>query len=49
MLYLNIMPVIGAGLAALFLGEAIFWYHFAGMALIGAGILSAARRRSAGG
>lgn len=46
MLYLNIMPVIGAGLAALFLGEAILWYHFAGMGLIGAGILSG--RRSAG-
>lgn len=48
MLYLNIMPVIGAGLAALFLGEAILWYHFAGMGLIGAGIMAAARRRSAG-
>lgn len=40
-LYLNIMPVIGALLAALFLGEAIRWFHFAGMALIGAGIVCA--------
>ncbi|WP_439534530.1 DMT family transporter [Polymorphobacter sp.] len=45
MLYLNIMPVIGAGLAALFLGEAILWYHFAGMGLIGLGIVAAVRRR----
>lgn len=43
-LYLNIMPVIGAGLAALFLGEAIRWYHLVGVLLIGAGILSAAGR-----
>ena len=41
-LFLNIMPVIGSGLAALFLGEAIRWYHVLGMALIGVGILSAA-------
>ena len=49
-LYLNIMPVIGALLAALFLGEAIQWFHFVGMALIGAGIICAAirpRRREA--
>ncbi len=50
-LYLNIMPVIGALLAALFLGESIRWFHFAGMASIGAGIVCAvgkpltARRR----
>ena len=41
-LALNIMPVIGAILAALFLGESIRWFHFAGMASIGAGIVCAA-------
>lgn len=44
-LYLNIMPVMGALLAALFLGEAIRWFHVAGMALIGAGIACALRKR----
>ena len=43
-LYLNIMPVIGAALAALFLGEAIRWYHLVGMVLIGVGILCSAGR-----
>lgn len=47
-LYLNIMPVMGALLAALFLGEAIQLFHFAGVALIGTGIACAAiRSRSA--
>lgn len=45
-LYLNIMPVIGALLAALFLGEAVRWCHLAGMGLIGAGIACALRRDS---
>jgi drug/metabolite transporter (DMT)-like permease len=40
-LYLNIMPVIGAILAALFLAEAIRWFHLAGMVSIGAGIVCA--------
>lgn len=44
-LYLNIMPVMGAVLAALFLGEAIRWFHFAGMMLIAAGIACALRQR----
>ena len=43
-LYLNIMPVMGAVLAAIFLGESIRWFHFAGMALIGAGIACALRK-----
>lgn len=50
-LYLNIMPVMGALLAALFLGEAIRPFHIAGVALIGAGIFLAAiapRRGPAG-
>lgn len=46
-LYLNIMPVMGAILAALLLSEPIHWFHFTGIGLIGAGILSATplRRR----
>lgn len=43
-LYLNIMPVMGAVLAAMFLGESIRWFHFAGVALIGAGIACALRK-----
>lgn len=46
-LYLNIMPVIGAGLAMIFLGEALHPYHIAGVALIAAGITSAGRSRAA--
>jgi drug/metabolite transporter (DMT)-like permease len=42
-LYLNIMPVIGAMLAVVFLSEPFRWFHFLGMGLIGAGIVSAAR------
>lgn len=42
-LYLNIMPVIGALLAVTILGEPLRWFHFAGMGLIGAGIVSASR------
>jgi drug/metabolite transporter (DMT)-like permease len=42
-LYLNIMPVIGALLAVAILSEPIRWFHFLGMGLIGAGIVSAAR------
>lgn len=42
-LYLNIMPVIGALLAVTILGEPLRWFHLAGMGLIGAGIVSAAR------
>lgn len=43
-LYLNIMPVVGALLAALFLGEKIHAFHLTGMALIGAGIICAVKR-----
>lgn len=42
-LFLNIMPVIGALLAAYLLAEPIYWFHFLGMALIGIGIFSATR------
>jgi drug/metabolite transporter (DMT)-like permease len=40
-LYLNILPVMGAVLAAVFLGEAIRPFHLAGIGLIGAGIACA--------
>ena len=43
-LYLNVMPVIGAILAVLFLGEDIHAYHFAGVTLIAVGILCATAR-----
>ena len=43
-MYLNIMPVIGAGLAALLLSEPIRWFHVLGVLLVGSGIAAAARR-----
>lgn len=42
-IYMNIMPLLGAGLASLLLGERLYLYHFAGMALIFGGILLAGR------
>ena len=36
--FLHLMPVFGTALAIGFLGEAIAWYHFAGYALVIAGI-----------
>lgn len=42
-LYLNIMPVIGALLAVVILAEPFRWFHFTGIGLIGAGIVSATR------
>ncbi len=45
---LHLMPALGVGLSALFLGEPPAWYHFAGIALILAGVgLSAFRASSA--
>jgi drug/metabolite transporter (DMT)-like permease len=35
---MHLMPAIAVGLAALFLGEYPAWYHFAGVALILAGV-----------
>ena len=46
-LYMNIMPILGSALAALFLGEAIRQFHVVGGILIGAGILLATIRRTA--
>jgi drug/metabolite transporter (DMT)-like permease len=45
---MHLMPAIGVGLAALFLGEYPRWFHFAGIAFILAGVaLSAFRAASA--
>lgn len=41
--YMNVMPLMGAGLAVLFLGEALHPFHIIGLALIVAGILVAGR------
>lgn len=41
--YMNVMPLMGAGLAMLFLGERLHLFHVAGLALIVAGILVAGR------
>ena len=45
---MHLMPAISVGLAALFLGERPYWFHFAGVALILAGVtLASARLRPA--
>lgn len=44
---MHLMPAIGVGLAALFLGEYPRWYHFAGIALILTGVGLSAFRASA--
>jgi drug/metabolite transporter (DMT)-like permease len=45
---MHLMPAIAVGLAAVFLGERPHWYHFAGVALILAGVaLASLRARSA--
>jgi drug/metabolite transporter (DMT)-like permease len=41
---LHLMPVFGAALAVLFLGERIYVYHAVGVALIAAGLVFASRR-----
>jgi len=41
--FLHLMPLFGAIFAAFFLGESLLWYHFAGAALIFAGIFVATR------
>ena len=42
-MYMNIMPIMGAGLAIIFLGEHLRGFHAIGMALIVGGILLAGR------
>lgn len=44
--YMNVMPLMGAGLAMLFLGEQLHLFHIAGLALIVVGILVAGRQQS---
>jgi drug/metabolite transporter (DMT)-like permease len=39
--FIHLMPIFGALLAAVFLGEALLWYHFGGAALIFSGIFAA--------
>ncbi|KLE34026.1 DMT family transporter [Aurantiacibacter luteus] len=49
---ITLLPIFGAFLSALLLGEALHWFHALGMALIGTGIalgLLALRRQQAGG
>src|SRR3546814_15306371 len=41
--YMNVMPLMGAGLAMMFLGEALPLFHVAGLALIVAGLFVAGR------
>jgi drug/metabolite transporter (DMT)-like permease len=41
---MHLMPAIAVGLAALFLKEFPVWYHFAGIALILAGVTLASLR-----
>lgn len=41
---MHLMPAIAVGLAALFLGEAPSWFHFAGISLILAGVALASLR-----
>lgn len=45
---MHLMPAIAVGLAALFLGERPYWFHFAGVALILAGVTLASARTRAG-
>ena len=45
-LYLNIMPIMGALLAAVFLDEAVRAFHLVGVALIGFGIICATMWRA---
>ncbi|MGD2167849.1 MAG: DMT family transporter [Gammaproteobacteria bacterium] len=44
-IFVNLIPVFGACLAMLFLGERLFAYHFAGAVLVFTGIALAARHR----
>jgi drug/metabolite transporter (DMT)-like permease len=43
-LFIHLMPVFATILAALFLGERPYWYHFAGIGLVFAGILLTTRK-----
>ena len=45
--FLHLMPLFGAVLAWMFLGESLLWYHYAGALLIFAGLFIASRSRAA--
>ncbi len=47
--FLHLMPVFGTGLAILFLGETLAWFHLAGYALVICGIILATRSKRAAG
>ena len=42
-MYMNVLPLLGAGLAILFLGEELYLFHVTGMTLIIGGIIWAGR------
>jgi drug/metabolite transporter (DMT)-like permease len=44
--FLHLMPLFGAVLSAIFLGETLLWYHYVGAVLIFSGIFVASRSRS---
>ncbi len=46
-LFIHLMPVFGTILAAVFLGERPYWYHFFGIGLVFAGIVLTTRRAPA--
>lgn len=43
-LFIHLMPVFGTLLAAIFLGERPYWYHFVGIALVFTGIFLTTRK-----
>lgn len=47
--YMNVIPLMGAGLAMLFLGEALHLFHVIGLVLVVAGIFVAGRNGQPGG
>jgi drug/metabolite transporter (DMT)-like permease len=42
-LFLYLMPVFGSTMAVFFLGEALLWFHWVGIVLIGAGLVTSMR------
>jgi drug/metabolite transporter (DMT)-like permease len=45
--YLNLIPLLGAGMASALLGEQLHFYHVVGLVLILGGVWLATRRRRA--
>jgi drug/metabolite transporter (DMT)-like permease len=43
--FLHLMPLFGAVLAAIFLGESLLWYHYLGALLIFSGLFIASQAR----